>query len=141
MAIVGRCPGGRPLRRRRETVLISAHRGCEGPRALQASFDHRCHEPMAIVGPFPGGRPLRRRREAVLLAATGGCEGPQPSRPPPIIVATTRWPLLPDSLEGVRSVGAVKRCCWRLPATARDREPSRPPSIIVATNGMCHCRS
>jgi len=32
------------------------------------------------------------------------------SRPPWIIVAMNGWPLLADSLEGVRSVGAVKWC-------------------------------
>jgi hypothetical protein len=31
MGIAGRSPGGRPLRRRRELVLISANRGYEGP--------------------------------------------------------------------------------------------------------------
>jgi hypothetical protein len=32
----------------------------------------------------------------------------QPSRALSIIVATSDWPLLADSLEGVRSVGAVE---------------------------------
>jgi hypothetical protein len=32
MAIAGRSLGGRPLRRRRETVLLSATGGCEGPQ-------------------------------------------------------------------------------------------------------------
>jgi hypothetical protein len=44
------------------------------------------------------------------FTAGSGCEGPQPSKLPPIIVATTRWPLLAESLADVRSVGAVQ-CC------------------------------
>ena len=32
MAIVGRFPGGRPLRRRREMMLVSAGHGREGPQ-------------------------------------------------------------------------------------------------------------
>jgi hypothetical protein len=60
----------------------------------------------------------------VLMPATGGCEGPQPSRPPSIIVATNRWALLAESLEGVRSVGAGKMV-WL---------SARPQPINVATN-------
>jgi hypothetical protein len=56
---------------------------------------------MAIAGRSSGGRPLRRRRELVLMSATDGCEGPQPS-------TETNGPLLADSLEGARFVGAVK---------------------------------
>jgi hypothetical protein len=72
--------GGRPLRRRREMVLISGAPRLRGTAALQASSDHRCDECLAIVGRFPGGRPLRRRRETVSTSAHRGCEGPQPSR-------------------------------------------------------------
>jgi len=105
MAIAGRSPG-RPVRRRRETVLIYGHQRLRGTAALQVT-DRRCHHGMAIAGRFPGGRPPRRRREMVLIYGHNGCEGPQPSRSP-IIVATTGWPLLADPLVGVRSVGAVK---------------------------------
>jgi hypothetical protein len=119
---------GRPLRRCREIVLIYGRprlRGTAAPRrqnsepqtstpnpepqTLQAATNHCCHDRAAIAGRSPGGRPLRRRREAVLMSPTGGCEGPQPSMPPSIIVATNRWASLADHLEGVRSVGTVKR--------------------------------
>ncbi len=65
MAIIGRFPGGRPLRRRREAVLLAATGDCEGPRALQASFDHRCHKRDVPLPIDSGGRPLRRRHETV----------------------------------------------------------------------------
>jgi len=67
MAIVGRFPGGRPLRRRREMVLIFGRLRLRGTAALQVATDHRCQEPMVIAGQPPGGRPLRRRREMVLV--------------------------------------------------------------------------
>ena len=63
MGIIGRSPGGRPLRRRREMVLMSAHRGCEGPQPSRPPPNPRCHGRMGIIGRSPGGRPLRRRRE------------------------------------------------------------------------------
>jgi len=63
-----------------------------------------------MAGRFPGGRPLRRRREMVLVYGRQRLRGTGAFRPPPIIVATTGWPLLADPLVGVRSVGAVKRC-------------------------------
>ena len=94
MAIAGRAPGGRPLRRRREMVGIYRRQRLRGIVALQASFDYRCRDRMAIAGRAPGagGRPLRRRRgTGVQFAAGRGCEGPQPSRQPPIIVARNRW--------------------------------------------------
>ena len=37
-AIAGRFPGGRPLRRRRETVLIYGRHGCEGPQSSTRSL-------------------------------------------------------------------------------------------------------
>jgi hypothetical protein len=46
--------GGRPLRRRRERVLISPTDLCEGPQALQASTVHRWHGRMGIAGRSPG---------------------------------------------------------------------------------------
>jgi hypothetical protein len=49
MAIAGRSPGGRPLRRRRETVLIYGRQRLRGTAALQASTDHRCHQRMATA--------------------------------------------------------------------------------------------
>ena len=63
-----------------------------------------------LADPLEGARSVGAV-ELVLISAHRGCEGPQPSRPPAIIVATNPWPLLADSLEleGVRSVGAVKR--------------------------------
>jgi len=89
-------------------MLAYGHQRLRGTAALQIT-DYRCHDRMAIAGRGPGGRPLRRRREMVLIYGHNGCEGPQPSRSP-IIVATTGWPWPADSLEGVRSVGAVKWC-------------------------------
>src|SRR4029077_1235443 len=53
---------------------------------------------MAIVGRSPGGRPLGRRREAVLVYGRPRLRGTAALRAPPIIVATTRWPLLADPL-------------------------------------------
>src|SRR4029077_3576204 len=50
LALAGRAPGGRPLRRRREMVLTSANHGCEGPQALQACTDDRCDERLAVAG-------------------------------------------------------------------------------------------
>jgi hypothetical protein len=41
MALIGRFPGGRPLRRRRERVLISANRGCEGPHLQELAVAFR----------------------------------------------------------------------------------------------------
>jgi len=35
--------GGRPLRRRRETVLAPVHQRLRGTAALQVSTDYRCH--------------------------------------------------------------------------------------------------
>jgi hypothetical protein len=43
-AIAGRSPGGRPLRRRRETVVIYGRPRLRGTAALQAATDHRCHD-------------------------------------------------------------------------------------------------
>jgi len=51
---------------------------------------------------------------------------------PPIIVATTRWTLLADSLEGLRSVGAVKWCQFTAGNGCEGPQPSKPPPIIVA---------
>ncbi len=56
-AIAGRSPGGRPLRRRRERVLIYGRQRLRGTVALQASIEHRCRDRMAIAGRSP----LRRR--------------------------------------------------------------------------------
>src|SRR4029077_16468599 len=67
MAIAGRFPGGRPLRRRREMVLIYGRQRLPGTVALQGSIDYCWRDRMAIAGRFPGGRPLRRRREMVLI--------------------------------------------------------------------------
>ena len=91
-----------------EMMSIYGRPRLRGTAALQASIDQRCDERMAIAGRFPGGRPLRRRREndANLRPATAARD--RSSRPPPIIVAMNEWPSLADSLEGVRSVGAVK---------------------------------
>jgi hypothetical protein len=41
MAIAGRFPGGRPLRRRRQMGLALANRRLRGTAALHASTDHR----------------------------------------------------------------------------------------------------
>ena len=67
-AIAGRSPGagGRPLRRRREMVLVYSRQRLRGTAALQVT-DHRCRDRMAIAGRSLGGRPLRRRREMVLI--------------------------------------------------------------------------
>ena len=71
--------GGRPLRRRREMVLVYGRPRLRGTAALQASIDHRCDERMAIIGRFPGGRPLRRRREMVLIYDRPRLRGTAPS--------------------------------------------------------------
>jgi hypothetical protein len=67
-AIADRFPGGRPLRRRREMVLVYGHQRLRGTAALQVA-DHRCYDRMAIVGRSSGGRPLRRHRERVQAIA------------------------------------------------------------------------
>ena len=108
-AIAGRFPGGRPLRRRREMVLIYGHQRLRGTAALQVA-DHRCYDRIAIAGRSPGGRPLRRRRETVLIYGHQRLRGTAALSRSPIIVATTGWPLLAEALVGVRSVGAVKWC-------------------------------
>jgi len=71
-----------------------------------------------------------------LFSAANGCEGPQPSRSPPIIVATNGW-----AMAG-RSPGGRPLCRRRetgVQFTAANGcegpQPSRPPPIIVATNG------
>src|SRR6266404_3175981 len=81
MGIICRSLGGRPLRRRREMVLMSAHRGCKGPQPSRPPPNLVATAGWAIAGRSPGGRPLRRRREMVLMSATGGCEGPQLQAP------------------------------------------------------------
>jgi len=53
MAIAGRFPGGRPLRRRRDMVLIYGRQRLRGTVALQVSIDHCCRDRMAIAGRFP----------------------------------------------------------------------------------------
>ena len=133
LAIAGRFPGGRPLRRRREMVLLPASGGCEGPQ-LQASIDHRCDEPMAIAGRIPGGRPLCRRREMVLMSAHRGCEAPQLQastdhrcdEPMAIVGRCPGGRPLRRRRENGVVIGAP-----RLRGTAS----SRTPPIIVATNG------
>jgi len=90
-------------------VLIYGRQRLRGTVALQASIGYCCRDRMAIAGIFPGGRPLRRRRDMVLIY------GRQRLRETvalqvSIIVAAIGWPLLADSLEGVRSVGAVIWC-------------------------------
>jgi hypothetical protein len=60
-------PGGRPLRRRRETgVQFTAGHGCEGPQPSGLAPKR-----WAIAGRSSGGRPLRRRREMMLMPGTG----------------------------------------------------------------------
>jgi hypothetical protein len=114
--------GGRPLRRRREMMLMPGSGRLRGTAALQACTET---DGLLLADPLePGGRPLRRRRETgVQFTAGHGCEGPQPSKPPPSIVATNGRPSLADSLEDVRSVGTVKRCKllsrWTGKATTR----------------------
>src|SRR4029077_17427289 len=56
-AIAGRFPGGRSLRRRRETVLIYGRQRLRGTAALQAATDHRCHERMGHCWPVPWRAP------------------------------------------------------------------------------------
>src|SRR6266481_5988695 len=85
--------------------------GCSPPRLsttqLPSATDSQCsvrwglppHCWCALSG--ARGRPLRRRRETGQFSASHGCEGPQPSRPPPVIVATPGRALLAVSLEGV----------------------------------------
>jgi hypothetical protein len=61
---------------------------------VRRPLDRRCHNPMHIAGRFPGagGRPLRRRRaNAVNLRPASAARDRKPSKPPPIIVATTAW--------------------------------------------------
>ena len=77
--IAGRSPGGRPVPRRREMMLIYGG---------QAAATERSPPGLPIVGPTdwtiagrsPGGRPLRRSRETLLASVLRGCEGPQPSK-------------------------------------------------------------
>ena len=57
------------------------------------------------------------------------------SKAPLIIVAMNEWPSLADSLEGVRSVGAVKWCQFTAGNGCEGPQPSRPQSTIVAMNG------
>ena len=82
---------------------------------------------------FAGGRPLRRRRQTVWISANRGCEGPRPSRPAP-----KRLAIAGRLLEGVRSVGAVKRCGYRRTAAARGLQPIRtlPVRSIAMGNPM-----
>jgi hypothetical protein len=62
MAIAGRFPGGRPLRRHREMVLIYGRQRLRGTAALHACTFIVATNEMAIAGRFPGGR---RRCEMV----------------------------------------------------------------------------
>ena len=76
MEAIAADPQGRPLRRRRDMVLIHGRQRLRETVALQVSIDHCCRDRMAIAGRFPGGRPLRRRRDMVLITAANGYEGP-----------------------------------------------------------------
>jgi hypothetical protein len=53
MAIAGRFPGGRPLRRRRETVLIYGRQRLRGIAALHACTFIVATNEMAIAGSCP----------------------------------------------------------------------------------------
>lgn len=44
--IAGRSPGGRPLRRRREMMLICDRQRLRGTAALHVAIAHRCHDRM-----------------------------------------------------------------------------------------------
>jgi hypothetical protein len=90
-------------------VPIFGHQRLRGTAALQATTNQRCHKRMAIAGGFLEGVRSAGAVQRCQFSAGNGCEGPQPSRPPPIILATNEWPWPADSLEGVRSVDAVKR--------------------------------
>jgi hypothetical protein len=89
-AIAGRSPGGRLLRRRREMVLVYSRQRLRGTAALQVATDQRCHERMGHCRPAPGVRSVGAVKWCWFTAGNG-CEGPQPSKPPPIIVATNGW--------------------------------------------------
>src|SRR4029077_12115715 len=66
-AIAGRGAGGRPLRRRREMVLMSFPPAAARDRSPPEAGDGR--RPWApLLAEAPGGRPLRRRREMVLMS-------------------------------------------------------------------------
>src|SRR4029077_9056697 len=78
-AIAGRCPGGRPLRRRRESGVDIGEARLRGTAALQA-----CPEtdgPL-LADALEGVRSVGAVK-AALISAKHGCQGPQPSRPGP----------------------------------------------------------
>jgi hypothetical protein len=153
-----RFPGGRPLGRRCVTVLISAHRGCEGPQALQACSDHRCHERMGHSWRFPGGRPLRRRRVSVDFgcrrlrgtAALQACSDhrchermdhswrfpggrPLRRRREMVLISAAGGCEGPQPREDRRQKTEFRTP--NLKPRTPNLKPSRPAAIIVATNG------
>src|SRR6266436_5491679 len=107
ITIAGRARGGRPLRRRREMVLMSLHRRLRGTAALQ--------KPVAGAGHGRHCWPRRWRASAPSAPRNGAdVDAPAAARdrsPPETGGGSRAWaPLLAEALEGVRSVGAAKWC-------------------------------
>jgi hypothetical protein len=103
--LLSRFPGGRPLRRRRAMMPIYGRQRLRGTASPQAPTDHRCHDRMGHCRPIPW-RASAPWNGVDLRPATAARD-----RSPPGHRSSLPRPdgLLPaDSLEGVRSVGAVQ---------------------------------
>jgi len=94
-------------------------------------------DPMGHCRPIPWRAPAPSAPcKWCQFTAGNGCEGPQPSRPPPIIVATTRWAIA-GRFPGGRPLRRRRANDANLrPATAvRDRSPPGPSRRMKSLKG------
>ncbi len=84
--------------------------------------------------PTPGGRPLSRRREMVSVYGRQRLRGTAALQVSIDHRCHQRMVVAGRLLEGVRSLGAVKRCQFTAGNGCEGPQPSRSLPIIVATN-------